>query len=267
MFDFKTVSIDSYNIKIMQSDIFSNGLAHFFSTRLGGDTPNPLNTFTLSAKDYMQYNDFAIKNQKLACKILGGNYDNFIMPNQQHTDKIAVIKQKEDIKKIYNEPFDGIITNLKKFPICLVFADCTPIILYDEENKVVACIHAGWKGTAMRIAKKAVNLMVKEFHSAPSTIQVAMGATICKKCFEINRDIAGKLAMSINKSYDNIFLETSDKIYADLKLINKMQLKEVGIEKIDICSYCTSCDNDIFYSYRADDKCTGRHGMLAMLEE
>ena len=90
-------------MKILQSDIFSDALNHFFSTRLGGDTPVPLNSFTLSAKDFRDYTDYEIKNQKIACEILGGNYENFIMPNQHHTDKIAIIKTPDDIKQLWNQ--------------------------------------------------------------------------------------------------------------------------------------------------------------------
>ena len=251
----------------MQSSVFKRGLRHFFSTRTGGDTPKPLNSFTLSAKDFPEYKNYEIKNQKIACSILGGNYENFVMPNQQHTDKIALIKDKSDIQKIKEEPFDGIITNVPDIPICLVFADCVPVIIFDEEKRVLACLHAGWKGTAKGIVKKAAEIMKKDFGCSTKDLKAAIGAAICQKCFEVNSDVAGQLAMSIKNTYDNIFIENSGKIHADLKKLNEVQLNEAGIFNIDVCGYCTSCDNNLFYSYRADNKCTGRHGMLAMIEE
>ena len=267
MFNFTEKIIGKFTLKIMQSSIFVTGLKHFFTTRVGADTPKPLDSFTLSAKDLPKYKDYEIKNQKIACEILGGNYENFVMPNQQHTDKIAIIKGKSDIHKIKEEPYDGVITTLKNIPVCLVFADCVPVIIFDEKKKVLACLHAGWKGTAKGIVKKAVRIMQKDFGCETNNLKAAIGAAICQKCFEVNPDVARQLAMSIKNTYGNIFIEDSGKVHVDLKRINEIQLNEEGVFNVDVCEYCTSCDNNLFYSYRADNRCTGRHGMLAMIEE
>ena len=267
MFKAKDVFINNFDLKILQSDIFSNDMSHFFSTRVGGDTPKPLQYFTLSAKDYPLFDNFAQDNLKIACEIIDADVNNLLSPNQQHTDKIAVIKTQDDIKKLQNEAFDAVITNLKNIPICLVFADCVPVLLYDEQQKVLACIHAGWKGSAKQISQKAVKIMEEEFQCVPLNIKAAIGPSICQSCFEVNPDVASQLGMSIKNDYDNIFLKTDEKIHVDLKLLNKQQLNEVGISKIDISKDCTCCNNSLFYSYRADNKLTGRHGMIAMIKE
>ena len=163
MFNIIEKTYKNFNLKILKSSVFSDNLEHFFTTRVGGDTPKPLESFTLSAKDYPKYKDYENKNQKIAVELLGGDFDKFIMPNQQHTDKIAIIKSLGDIDKLKDEPFDGIVTNLKGFSVCMVFADCVPILLFDEEKKVLACVHAGWKGTAKAIAKKTIKIMQKYF--------------------------------------------------------------------------------------------------------
>ena len=51
----------------------------------------------------------------------------------------------------------------------------------------------------------------------------------------------------------------------DLKQINKRQLEEFGVSKIDLCPYCTSCNNDLFYSYRKENGTTERHYAILML--
>lgn len=267
MFNFHEKTILDFRLKLLKSTIFSEKIEHFFTTRVGGDTPAPLNSFTLSAKDCTEYKDFEIKNQKIACKLLNGDYKNMIMPNQQHTDNIAIIKNIQDIAKIKEEAFDGIITNLKGFPVCLVFADCVPVLIFDEKNEILACVHAGWKGSAKSIAQKTIHLMQKEFKSNVQDIKVAIGAAICSACFEVNKDVANQLAITIKNNHDKIFINKADKVHVDLKRLNREQLKEIDIEHIDMCEYCTSCQNNIFYSYRADDRCTGRHGLLAMIKE
>ena len=134
MFNLGNIKISDFNLTIMKSDIVPDSLSHFFSTRIGGNTPDPLATFPLSAKDYTDYDNYANANLKIACKILGGNYENLLMPNQQHTDNIAIIKSESDAKQLSEQPFDAVITNLKNFPVCLVFADCVPVLIYDYYN-------------------------------------------------------------------------------------------------------------------------------------
>ncbi len=267
MFKFQDISHSGFDLKTLKSDIFNSDIEHLFSTRLGADTPKPLDSFTLSAKDYLEYDNFAQKNIEIACEIIGGSKENLLNPNQQHTDKIAVIKSQNDALLLKEEAFDGVVTNLKGFPILLVFADCIPILLFDEKEKVLSCVHAGWKGTAKGIAQKAVKIMISEFNSKTENIKAAIGAGICQKCFEVNTDVATQLGMSIKNSYGNIFLEENDKVHVDLKELNRIQLNEVGVENTDICEFCTCCNNDIFYSYRADNKITGRHGLLAIIKE
>jgi len=267
MFNFENKKTNGFDLKILKSDMFSNNLEHFFTTRLGGNTPTPLASFTLSAKDYTDYDNYAQKNLKIVCELLNSEYDNLIMPNQQHTDNIAIIKNENDISKLVDNGIDGIVTNLKNYPVCLVFADCVPVLLFDEKEKVLACVHAGWKGTAKKIATKAVEIMKQEFNSKEENIVVVIGPAICQTCFEVNSDVASQLGIDNIKDYDNIFIKKEDKVIVDLKKLNKYQLEKIGIQKIDICGYCTCCNNDIFYSYRGDNNCTGRHGMLAIIKE
>ena len=267
MFNFIDVQYENFALKFLKSDIFDESLVNFFSTRIGGDTPIPLQSFTLSAKDFTEYDSFAKKNLKIVCDILGSPYENLIMPNQQHTDKIAVIKNSADILALRKEPFDGVVTNLKNFPVCLVFADCVPVLIYDKKQKAFAAVHAGWKGTAKSIAARAVKIMQTEFGSDVSDIVAAIGAAICQNCFEVNFDVSRQLAMSIKNPCGNIFIEREGKVHVDLKILNKIQLNESGVKNVDICRYCTCCANDIFYSYRADNKLTGRHGLVVMIKE
>ena len=57
------------------------------------------------------------------------------------------------------------------------------------------------------------------------------------------------------------------KIHVNLKEINKRQLEEIGVKQIDICPYCTSCNNDLFFSYRKEGQTTNRHSVIVKLED
>ena len=77
---------------------------------------------------------------------------------QMHTSKIFFINKnfKNSKKKI---KADAVVTNQKKIPIAILTADCVPILLYDSKKKMIAAIHAGWKGSFKGIIKKVINFI------------------------------------------------------------------------------------------------------------
>lgn len=180
------------------------------------------------------------------------NVERLIRPGQTHSDNIALVDECVE----YNNT-DALILNVPNTAIYLNFADCTPVVLYDEKQNISAIAHAGWRGTASRIASKTVLKMMNEFGSKPENICAVIGPCISFDEFE-TYDEALTLLKSSVKNSDGLFKDN----YADLKRINAEQLREIGIEKIDICPYCTVKDNDKFFSYRKENKTNNRHSAV-----
>jgi len=89
-----------------------------------------------------------------------------VRPIQEHTDNIKIIKTgQEDLLGI-----DACITAEPKILLSLIFADCTPILLYDYEKNIIAAIHSGWKGTLKRIAYKTIQKMEKHIQVVAPTM-------------------------------------------------------------------------------------------------
>ena len=146
--------------------------------------------------------------------------------------------------------------NKKNFAIYLSFADCTPVILYDKKQKISAIAHAGWRGTAKKIAAKTVMKM----NSNPSDIIALIGPCISFNSFETSLEAIKELKASVQDD-SGLFKDN----YADLKGINKRQLEELGVKEFDICPFCTVADNDKFFSYRKENKTKMRHSALVKL--
>lgn len=178
-----------------------------------------------------------------------------LTPNQTHSDYVAVVDEKEE----YTET-DGLILTEPKTLIYLRFADCTPLIFYDQIKGIAAISHAGWRGTAARIGVKTVAKMVMNFSSKPEDIIALIGPAISKCCYEVSEEVKEKLLSTV-KNTDGLYENRN----VDLKQINARQLKEIGVEKIDICPYCTSCNNDLFYSYRKENGTKDRHFAVVKL--
>lgn len=203
------------------------------------------------------------QNKKLICKGLKIPLENLIIPNQTHSDNVEVIEARSASASRLYDHTDALVTNLPNIALALNFADCVPIILYDKSKKVIAGIHAGWRGTVSKIVQKTVKKMQKEFQSCPKDIIALIGPAIGKCCFEVGEDTMEKILESL-KYEEKSFVR--DKMNVDLKLVNKFQLLAMGVEKIDLCEDCTCCRNELFFSYRKEKGNCARHSLVAMLK-
>lgn len=203
-------------------------------------------------------------NKKLLCEDFNIPLENLVIPVQTHSYNVVVVNGKQKRVNGISSTFentDALLTNQKNIAIALNFADCVPIIFYDPIQKVVAVAHAGWRGTVAKIGPKTVEKMVKDFECKPEDIIALIGPAIGKCCFEVKEDVL----QQILKSVDNQPQESALGMHVDLKLINKIQLLASGVKKIDLSEYCTSCQNELFFSYRKENGKTARHSAVIML--
>ena len=95
------------------------------------------------------------------------NIEDYYELKQMHTDTIVIV----DDSYQNNTRGDAMITTKKNIPLVIKTADCIPILLYDKENKVLALVHSGWKGTLNNIVGKTVSKMLDTYHSIPYNIE------------------------------------------------------------------------------------------------
>ena len=172
-----------------------------------------------------------------------------IHPTQTHSDHVEIVDERIDYPDT-----DGLILTNTEDTIYLKFADCTPLIFYDKENKIGAVSHAGWRGTAAKIGVKTINKMSANFGTKPENIVALIGAAISICCYEVSEEVRDTLLATVDNP---IGLYEGRNV--DLKGINAQQLREIGVQNIDVCPYCTSCNNDLFYSYRKENGTKERH--------
>ncbi|MCX8093821.1 MAG: peptidoglycan editing factor PgeF [Candidatus Goldbacteria bacterium] len=194
-----------------------------------------------------------VKNKKQAERILKFKRINIL--KQIHSDKIIIVKKR---KSLHNIKADGIITNLKNFPVAVKVADCIGSVIIEPDKKVLAVVHSGWRGVVKKIILKAIKIMKKKFSCDTNKMVIVTSPSIGPCCYEIGRDLYNKL--SKQKLFSNIFSKRNGKIYMDLQKTNKNLLIAAGIKRknIYINELCTKCNNDLFFSYRAEGKKTGR---------
>lgn len=147
---------------------------------------------------------------------------------------------------------DGLVTTTPNLWISIRTADCLPILMADRKLKIVAAVHAGWKGTVHQIARKSVACLIDEFGSNPDDLYAAIGPGISECCFEVGPEVAIQ--------FDPIFLKLgkTNNPFVNLKQANVSQLLLAGLSlnHIDVADEC-SMSTPGFHSFRRD-KTDGR---------
>jgi len=239
------------NKKILKSTLITKPI-HFFTTRETVITHNDIDEYKLLADI----------NKKEIAEYLNIRQDRIITPQQTHSANISVAKYDVTYPQT-----DALIVEDPNIAIALNFADCTPVILYDEGNNIGAVVHAGWKGTAAAIVSKTVDFMEKKYFTNPQNISAVIGPAISMKNYQVDESVFLQLKNTLNNEYNDYFKfdEINKKYYVDLKTINLHQLQELGVQRIDKCEYCTYDSIDVFFSYRRENGITARHSAILKL--
>jgi YfiH family protein len=147
-------------------------------------------------------------------------------------------------------------------------ADCSLNIFYDPVKKVLAVSHSGWKGIVSRVLPNTIFKMVKTFACKRENIQVGIGPTICEKCYEVGDELIEKIEASFPDSMDQILSKTR-KGSRSINIVKALhiQLCDEGIKPghIELSNLCNACRMGDFFSYRNENKTTGRFGLFAVL--
>ena len=171
----------------------------------------------------------------------------WVRSRQVHRDSILAIEQKPETDLIL-DGYDAFVTDVSGVCLITAHADCIPVQLYDPDRKVIAAVHAGWRGTALGIAAKTAELMKTRYGCG--NIRGYIGPGISECCFETDADVPEAMREAFNWADEYISEgRAAGKFYVDLEGINKRQLEEAGVRNIEVSDICTCC-NENFCSHR-----------------
>jgi len=226
-------------------------IRHGFLTRKGGVSLPPYDALNLSNENGDREEHVA-QNKNRIGEVFSFDPRRLVLLNQIHRDKILVLKEPLGTLPSLLE-YDALITNSPKTFLGILTADCLPIFIVDQRQRVIAAIHAGRQGTGLHITRKVLRKMEDEFGSLPEELLIAAGPSIGPCCYETDEEIFqpewGPFSV----------LRGRGKWMIDLARINVAQVKNEGIkeEQIFVVDLCTSCHTDLFFSHRKEGR-TGR---------
>lgn len=184
---------------------------------------------------------------------------------------------------------DGMMTAEKGILLAIQTADCIPVLVADVKKKVVAAFHAGWRGTVRRITENGVGKMRAAFGCRPEDLVAAIGPGIAACCYAVGEEVRSEFESQfhyaaelfcevsdsdpVRKKYPMLFLtakppghsNVGPQLHLDLMEANRRQLVDAGLraEAITLVGDCTQCQNNRYFSYRAEQGFTGR--MLSVI--
>jgi len=160
---------------------------------------------------------------------------------------------------------DACITDRPGVAMMITTADCVPLFFHDPVRGAVGLAHAGWRGTVQGVARTTVEAMTAEFGSRPADLRVAIAPAIGPCCFEVDSDVSQPFLQGFPGK--DLVQARVNKFTIDLWRANEIVLRDAGVrgENILVCRVCTSCREDLFFSFRRDRKVTGRMAAVISL--
>ncbi len=239
---------------------------HGFSTRFGGVSKGHLSEMNLS---YTRGDnpEYVTENFCRIADAIGFLPESLVLSQQTHTTNIRLVT-KEDKGKGFTKPLDyenidGLITNVPGLTLATFYADCVPLFFVDPVSRSIGLSHAGWRGTLKRMGAKTVAQMVREFHTEPEHLRVAIGPSICQDCYEVSEEVAAEFKKEFARYADErlVYRTKEGKYHLNLWRANEIALLEAGVRQkyLSVTNICTCCNPDKLFSHRAS------HGMRGNL--
>ena len=156
---------------------------------------------------------------------------------------------------------DALVNCIPRTAVAIKAADCVPVLLADPVSGVVAGVHAGWRGTLVRVVDAAVRALAAEANAPPSRLKAVIGPAIRACCFEVGPEVVSAFREQ-GHDVDRLALrpQTAGRPHLDLALANRLQLAAAGLPEdgIEDTALCTRCQA-VFHSYRREGPGVGRN--------
>ncbi len=264
-----------------------------FSTRRGGssraycpeDAPGELNLGFTEADD----RSTVLANRRLLAEAVTDNPTTPLVTLKQIHSNLVVDSTHADAGRSAPRLADGQITADPGILLAIQTADCIPVLVADRRQRIVAALHAGWRGTVKRIVETGVGRMRLLYGSRSRDLIAAVGPGASACCYAVGEEVRTEFESQfcyarelfhevfdsdpIKTRYPMLFLTQrapghspiGPSLHADLIEANRRQLLDAGLSPraIQIVGGCTQCHRDLFFSHRVSQGHTGR--MMAII--
>jgi len=209
-----------------------------------------------------------VENRRRAAAAVGAGLRDLVFARQVHGAAVRVVTAAD--RGGANAPggtvgdADALVTNTPGPVLAVLVADCVPIVLYDPRARVLACVHAGWRGTVARAPGAALAAM-ETLGARPAGVRVGIGPAIGPDRYQVGAEVADAARDAFGP---RPFLrpDGTGAWLFDLWAANRFVLREAGVpdRNIHVAGVPTGPDPGLFFSDRTARPC-GRFAALARL--
>jgi YfiH family protein len=250
-------------LRYYQFDIFPSSVLNGVFTRLGGVSPAPWNSLNLGGS-VGDEPDHVAANRIRVFEAMGRNpasiHDVWLVHGADIVHAQAPRPLTEPAPKA-----DILFTDNPEVSLFMRFADCVPLLFHDPKKGVIGIAHAGWMGTLQGVAGAAIRGMREHYGSNPADVIAGVGPSIGVDHYEVGGEVAEKFTEKYPHHAEEILQRRDGSVYLDLWAANARQLREAGVEHIQVSGICTACNLGDWFSHRAEKGKTGRFGALMAL--
>lgn len=253
------------NLRIYQFESFiARNITHGIFTRQGGCSPEPwdsLNVGSLVGDEPTR----VVANRNRSVDALGRTPESLYEVWQVHGNSVDVTDQPRNPETEHIKA-DAIVTAVRDVTLYMRFADCVPIMLYDTAKHVCSIVHAGWQGTVNQVVVHTIMSMQEAFSSQPKNIIAGIGPSIGPEKYEVGQNVIEQVTATFGDLAGTLLHSVNGSVHLDLWEANRILLRQIGVESIEVSGICTASNLDDWFSHRAEKGKTGRFGALIGLE-
>lgn len=212
-----------------------------------------------------------LENRRRVSAALEADPADFVFCNQAHGREVRIVSPVDRGRGALRQEgaidgTDALVTRDPGIVLVVMVADCMPIVLYDPAAHVLACVHAGWRGTVARVSEAAVQVM-QSMGAQPRNITAALGPAIAPDRYQVGADVVAAAERCFGGNTSGIIrADATGKWLFDLWAANWRILRESGIpdDQVSVAALPTGKDTGLFFSDREERPC-GRFAAVARL--
>ncbi|MCC6967433.1 MAG: peptidoglycan editing factor PgeF [Nitrospira sp.] len=214
----------------------ADGAEHFFGTRLSAVPVTPGRASAHGAE----------RQGHRAAVILS--------VKQVHGTDALVVDRPVEQGEMFEGGWDALVTNQPGLMVTVRTADCVPVLLHDPVQRVVAAIHAGWRGAVAGIVPKTVALLASRFGARVEDVRMAIGPSAGPCCYEVDEPVLTRLRDVFPEWHSVVSPVDAQTAHLDLRAFVRRQALREGLEaeRIATVDACTICQPEVFFSYRRE---------------
>jgi YfiH family protein len=213
-----------------------------------------------------------VENRRRAAAAVGTGLSDMVFCNQSHGRAVAVVTAADRGRGTLSladaiDSTDALVTTEPGIALVVMVADCVPIVLHDPVAHVLACVHAGWRGTVAQVSEAAVDVM-STLGASPADIIACLGPAIAPDHYQVGADVAEAAQQCFGSRTGEVLRpDGTGQWLFDLWTANQIALRRAGLrdENVHVAAVPTgSHGSDQFFSDRELRPC-GRFAAIARL--